>query len=152
MIPGNGPIGSTPLGGDPVAYFADNQVAAIYEFVSPLLTLTQTRVGPCMQSITMAQGESLGLTYGLGSDAVYDFMCEVAVKSISGDVVHRQELEDLNEDGTRFVGILGKDVTKDFEPGDYYLVADLWNEDTGEAREYQALLAVTAQALEQIAD
>lgn len=149
---GSGTLGGAPLGGSTSTPGSALEVAITYEITEPLALIKQTGEGLCMREITIRQGDSLALKYGLGDTELYDWACKIAVKANLSDTeaLHEQEVETYSEDGLFFESLITRTVTVEWAPGSsYYVIADLYNETTGQAKEFQSVVIVTEQGLTQ---
>lgn len=101
-----------------------------------------------MAVVTIRQGDSLRLVYGLGTDSLIDWVCDVAVKTHAGQAtpVYELTLDDLEEDDTRYTGLIPGSETATWDARRYIVVCDLYNDTTGESKELEATLIVTGQA------
>jgi hypothetical protein len=105
-----------------------------------------------MTVIAIKQGDSIGLVFGLSDNrSMADWVCEVSVKTHYDQETpeYTATLEDLNDDDSRWVGTISSSETATWEPRRYVLLADLYNEDTGEAKEFEATVIVSAQGMTQ---
>lgn len=105
-----------------------------------------------MTTVSIRQGDSIGLEYGIGTESLQDWTCDVAVYSypivVTSPItpaVYEVTLTDLNEDDTRFTGLIDRTETAGWSTGRYIVVCDLYNATTGEAKEFEATLIVNAQ-------
>lgn len=107
-----------------------------------------------MTTVSIRQGDSLGLEYGIGTESLAGWTCDVAVfaypvypTSPATAPVHEATLIGLADDDTRYTGLIDRTETATWPAGRYIVVCDLYNSATGEAREFEATLIVSAQAL-----
>ncbi len=103
-----------------------------------------------MPGTEIKQGDSLGLAYGISDDVnLNSWSCKIAVKTSldQSTPTFTLNLTQRNQDSTRFVGVISRDTTKDWPPGEYLLLADVWNPGTGEGKEFQADLRIMAQGI-----
>jgi len=149
---GSGPLGASPLAGpgDDIPGIAV-EGAISYEIVGQLAAIRHTAKQRHTHEITIKQGDSLALMYGLGDSPLWDWTCDIAIKAslTDTDVIYEAVIERFNEDGTFFQALLPRTVTQDWAAGTCYVIADLYNSETGEAKEFQDVLVIEAQALTQ---
>jgi hypothetical protein len=101
-----------------------------------------------MAVVTIRQGDSLRLVYGLGTDSLDGWTCDVAVKTHAAQAtpVYELTLVDLEEDDTRYTGLIPGSETATWDARRYIVVCDLYNSVTDEAKEFEATLIVSGQA------
>ena len=138
---GSGPLGASPLGG-PSDTDTDPGLP------SAGLTQLHQYTGSSVSVVSIRQGDSIGLKYGLNDESLADWTCDVVIKTYSGqdEPEHEQTLDEITDDDTRYTGMISGAVTALLDPRRYIIVADLYNSDTGEAKEYVATLIVVAQS------
>jgi len=138
---GSGPLGASPLGG-PGDSVIDSGVPAAG------LTQLHRYTGSSAAVISIRQGDSIGLKYGLNDESLADWTCDVVIKTYAGQAEPEYELtlDEITDDDTRYIGMIPGTVTALLDPRRYIIVADLYNSDTGEAKEYAATLIVVAQS------
>lgn len=138
---GNGTLGGAPLGGP-----SDTDIDP--GLPSAGLTQLHQYVGSSVSVVSIRQGDSIGLKYGLNTESLADWSCDVVIKTHAGQDTpeHEQTLDEITDDDTRYTGMISGTVTALLDPRRYIIVADLYNSDTGEAKEYVATLIVSSQA------
>lgn len=138
---GSGALGGAPLGG-PGDTVTDPGLP------SAGLTQLHQYSGSSAAVVSIRQGDSIGLKYGLNTESLADWTCDVVVKTHAAqdEPLHELTLDELADDDTRYTGMIPGTVTALWDARRYIIVADLYNSNTGEAKEYVATVIVSGQA------
>ena len=97
------------------------------------------------------QGESLRVALGLKDViSLTGWKCRVVVSaSATGadPILGPTNVTTKNSEGSRFVHFVPRDTTRDWPVGDYFYMADVYNESTGEGKELHGELRVDLQGV-----
>ena len=96
------------------------------------------------------QGDSLKVSIGLtGVSDLTGWSCKVIIGTGVDDPspLLAINVTQLSDDNSRFILFVSRGTTPSWPPGDYLIMADVWNTGTGEGSEVHGELRVEAQGV-----